>query len=98
MAEVTDYTLQQETEAVPAAATIQITLGNGDTDTVELNPEWAAMLFKRMRANGGTSDISIYGLVPDGSPEAHARNQHIIIPKGHITPADWKNWLTTPIL
>lgn len=78
--------------AVPASATLQITLGNGDTDTITLNPMKAAALVKTLR-QGGNSDFPLHGILLNDSIEAKAHNRHITLNGSGITEHQWKGWL-----
>lgn len=78
--------------ARPAAATIRITLEDGSTDSITLNPFWAAKLVKRLRINGPHS-ISISGMIPADSPEKTPVNESWACSTVSVEEHQWAEWL-----
>lgn len=78
--------------AQPASATLQIVTSTGETDTIELNAQWAAYVVKRLRVNG-PSEIGLAGMLPPGSPEITPVNSSWSAQVQCIDSPRWEGWL-----
>lgn len=93
MAEFDSTTYNEATTYTPQSATIQLTFSDGTTehtDTVELNPIWAAALIKRIRANAG-DHITVHGSLPSTSNEVAAGSPKL--DRGLIDQGKYQEWL-----
>ncbi len=90
--DTTSMTAQAIEAAEPKGATLQITLEDGSTDTVQVNPRWAALLAKEIR-QGNSGIITLHGCLLPDSPEAQPFNRHALINDGNLSPGRWSGWL-----
>ena len=96
MAEFDSTIFSEATTYTPTTATLVLTFSDGVdatlTDTVALDPEWTAALFKAIR-HGNHGFLFLDGCLPANSPELRPESQHILERRRPVEAHRFQNWL-----
>lgn len=94
MAEFSSGSFSQALTYTPTGAVLTITFNDGTTtftDTITIDPYWAASLAKAIRTNQGF--ITLENCMPSGTTEVPAGTAKSKKSKGNMAGIDHKNWL-----